>query len=243
MINTLFGLLLAHILTDFVFQTNTMVQQKKEKGWRSSGLVLHSIIAGILATILCFQWNANVWWIGAVTVISHYLIDGVKESLVKGKEIRHPGPFVADQLAHLLVIAGIIFWLYADFPWAELLSETTLSAFLIVFSGILLLYRPSSVIIQQIFQQWKLKIPNDEDHLPEAGKWIGYLERTLIFIFVLVDAYTGVGFLIAAKSILRFSSSSNQRLISEYVLLGTLLSFTAAILIASATRYVLLVMM
>ena len=35
--------------------------------------------------------------------------------------------------------------------------------------------------------------------------WIGFFERFLIFTFILINQYTAIGFLIAAKSVLRFN--------------------------------------
>ena len=45
-----------------------------------------------------------------------------------------------------------------------------------------------------------------------------------------------IGFLVAAKSILRFEEAKKQKL-AEYILIGTLLSFSLAIALASATKW------
>jgi ABC-type proline/glycine betaine transport system permease subunit len=70
-----------------------------------------------------------------------------------------------------------------------------------------------------------------------VGQKIGYVERLLIFIFVLCGSIEAIGFLITAKSILRFSESSKDKQYAEYVLLGTLLSYLLALIVALATRY------
>lgn len=72
---------------------------------------------------------------------------------------------------------------------------------------------------------------------PGGGQKIGYVERLLIFIFVLCGSIEAIGFLITAKSILRFSESSKDKQYAEYVLLGTLLSYLLALIVALATRY------
>jgi hypothetical protein len=46
-----------------------------------------------------------------------------------------------------------------------------------------------------------------------------------------------VGFLIAAKSILRFGSVKDDRALSEYVIIGTLASFGWALIAAYATLW------
>jgi len=55
---------------------------------------------------------------------------------------------------------------------------------------------------------------------------IGYLERVLILTFTLVGSYAAVGFVLAAKSIFRFGelNKSNDRSMTEYVLIGSLVS-------------------
>lgn len=70
--------------------------------------------------------------------------------------------------------------------------------------------------------------------MPRAGEWIGYIERVLILTFVITGNIEAVGFLLAAKSVFRFGDLNKVKeiKITEYVLLGTLASFTIALLIA-----------
>jgi hypothetical protein len=74
--------------------------------------------------------------------------------------------------------------------------------------------------------------------LANGGKLIGQLERALIFLFVYIGQPAGIGFLVAAKSILRFEEAKEQK-IAEYVLIGTLMSFSFAIAISSITMWAL----
>lgn len=55
------------------------------------------------------------------------------------------------------------------------------------------------------------------------------MERWLTIIFVVLGQYEAIGFLLAAKSILRFSETNKGDEKSEYVLTGTLLSLTIAV--------------
>ncbi len=70
---------------------------------------------------------------------------------------------------------------------------------------------------------------NDEHGNFHSGELIGWLERGLILVFVIISQYDAIGFLIAAKSILRFSEASKGDEKSEYVLTGTLLSLATAL--------------
>ena len=71
--------------------------------------------------------------------------------------------------------------------------------------------------------------------LPRGGVMIGLLERGLIFLFVLAGQPSAVGFLIAAKSVLRFDASKRKQKAAEYVIIGTLASFGWALICAYAT--------
>ena len=75
--------------------------------------------------------------------------------------------------------------------------------------------------------------------LQNGGALIGQLERGLIFLLLLTGRPESIGFLIAAKSILRFEESKKLKQ-AEYILIGTLLSFSAAIAISSLTMWAML---
>lgn len=76
---------------------------------------------------------------------------------------------------------------------------------------------------------------------PNGGKVIGQYERLLILIFVLLDAPTAIGFLVAGKSIFRFGdlTDTSSRRAAEYILIGTLMSFTYALVVAYGARFLL----
>lgn len=77
--------------------------------------------------------------------------------------------------------------------------------------------------------------------LENGGYWIGIGERTLIYLFILSGVPAAIGLLVAAKSIFRFGEIKNleQRKLAEYILIGTLMSFTAATLVGVAARLVI----
>lgn len=74
--------------------------------------------------------------------------------------------------------------------------------------------------------------------LRDGGRAIGQLERALIFVFVLIDQFSAIGFLIAAKSVFRFGElrDRSNRMEAEYIIIGTLISFLWAIAAALLTR-------
>jgi hypothetical protein len=66
---------------------------------------------------------------------------------------------------------------------------------------------------------------------------IGQLERSLVFLFLLMGQPGGIGFLVAAKSIFRIAELKDpgERMQAEYIILGTLMSFTLGVATAYGT--------
>ncbi len=229
-----FQLLMAHLLADFFLQSKYMLREKRRQRWKSQQLALHALIAGSLAYLLAAQWQ-NWLLVGVGTAVTHWLIDAIKVQVDKKKTTT---AFIVDQLAHVAVIVTIAAFL-TEFPEGMdgLVNPAQWGAWAVYGAGLLLLFRPSSIFIQFVSDRWADVVGDRADELPNAGAWIGYLERLLIFLFILVGEYAAIGLLIAAKSILRFRDDEKQRLTTEYILLGTLLSFTIAILIGMGTRF------
>jgi len=109
----------------------------------------------------------------------------------------------------------------------------------------LLLTKVSSIIIKQFITQWQPENKNENDaSLAKAGRYIGILERLFVFVFVVTNHWEAIGFLIAAKSVFRFGdlTSSKDRKLTEYILIGTLLSFGLAILIGILYSYAVIML-
>ena len=88
-------------------------------------------------------------------------------------------------------------------------------------------WKPANILIRYILQYCKMVIPADNSNLFHAGKLIGTLERWLILSFLVIGRYEVIGFLIAAKSIIRFGEKDKDQ--TEYFLAGTLLSISIAV--------------
>jgi hypothetical protein len=83
--------------------------------------------------------------------------------------------------------------------------------------------------------------PETKARLGRTSALIGCMERTLIYLFVLADWPDGIGYLLAAKSVLRFSDIRKQREWSyaEYVIAGTFASVAWAFLVVQLVRLAL----
>lgn len=221
----------AHLLGDFLLQNRRMVRHKQQFKARSWMLYLHSILHGILFYLFTAQWSA--WWMALIVVVTHFFIDWWKLSK---KEIT--AYFVIDQVLHITVL--IILWFCVQMNQEEFLNWLQLvlndKILWAVMMGYFLLMWPFSIIIGLVTQRWRLDIiahlESQRSSLAEAGKWIGIFERLLVFTFIITNQFAGIGFLITAKSILRFNETKKEggRKEAEYILIGTLLSFAVAII-------------
>jgi hypothetical protein len=103
----------------------------------------------------------------------------------------------------------------------------------LLFSYILVIWPFSWVISKIMKAKWDEELQGEEgEGLKDAGAWIGSLERVLILTFIFLDHFQAIGFLITAKAIFRFNQlqEDRDRKRTEYVMIGTLLSFSLTIL-------------
>ncbi len=229
MVETLIALLFAHILADFLLQTRWMIAHKRN----FAVLLGHiGIVAGLSYAALGFAGG----WVVLALAGSHLLIDAVK-TYWPGTSLR---AFLLDQGLHLAVILGLAtqfpglyasgIWqdyglLGAPPSWLAAIPEgwvAQLPLFMLLTGGLVLATRAGGFMIGLFMRP--LAVEHAEG-LPRAGAIIGNLERALAYLFILSGQPQNIGFLLAAKSVLRFSSAKEDRSISEYVIIGTLLSF------------------
>ncbi len=226
-------LLLAHLLGDFLLQPFSWVKDKDQKKVASGKLYLHILIHFLL--VFLFVWNLSLWYIPLIIALSHFAIDLAKLYLQTTKTKRLW--FFADQVLHILVILAISF---TTLGWENLAALP--NSIWVYLTGLFLVTFPASISIKTLISVYspKTEIKKDES-LNKAGSYIGILERVLVFVFIVTNHWEGVGFLIAAKSIFRFSNltQSKDRKLTEYILIGTLVSFSFAIFVALASIFFL----
>jgi hypothetical protein len=220
------------------------VAHKKINVWRSKYLWYHGLVTGIVAWVLVWDWH--LWAQIVLLTTSHILIDATK--LLLGKTRKKVGSefylFLLDQLLHVVVLISIWLWIIDGWSRMNMFIKELLPNYgiLLRLFGYLLMIGPVGFVIQFLTRRWANEI-NTQDSLKDAGRWIGILERILILTFVYLNEFGAIGFLITAKSLLRvtdkpFVSDSEQdqpkpfsaRKHTEYVLIGTFLSFAVAII-------------
>ncbi|MFT4655180.1 MAG: hypothetical protein ACJA0G_000165 [Kangiellaceae bacterium] len=230
-------LLLAHIVADFYLQPYSWIMDKVKYKIKSLGLLKHMTVHTVLTFVALYVAGVALYWQFAlallIIIVTHYMIDVWKTYM--GFTTKY---FVMDQLAHLIVLASVSLWLSAaDLAGisAFVKAQFTIQTFTIII-GYLLAYKPLSILIQLLLKPYLQQFEGTEQTnsgLQTAGEYIGGLERFLVITLVMLGQYTSIGFLLAAKSVFRFGDMRRQtdRKLTEYIMLGTLLSFTFALLI------------
>ena len=233
---------MAHLVADFLIQSNNWIRERKDRNFRSGKLYLHVLIVTVLSWV--FLGDPSQWKIPVFIGVTHLLIDIWKsywaDTLLS---------FISDQFAHIMmiVLAILLFTKTGMEGTASAIAEINPVSFWIVLTAFFLASWPSAYFISAAISRWQGEVAekaadSGKDGLPGAGMWIGILERVLILILIFVNQFGAVGFLIAAKSVFRFGSvsDSEDRILAEYILIGTLASFATAIVIGLAARYLLL---
>lgn len=214
-----------------------MVRHKQRLKARSWMLYMHCAIHGILVYLFAPGWN--LWILIPLVMFTHYIIDLWK--LNQSEKVVY---FIIDQFLHLLVLFGL--WCLFVAPpgwlpknWVSVMHSQKAWA---IASGYLLVTFPLSLLMTSATQRWRREAEENSMRssisLNEAGKWIGIFERIMVFTFVVSGHFEGIGFLIAAKSILRFNDikGNEARKEAEYILIGTLMSFSFSIMIGLLVR-------
>lgn len=224
-------LLLAHLIGDFLLQPRSWVIQKESRKALAPQLYYHCAINGVFTALVL--WDRWSWIIGLAAAAIHFAIDTAKIYLQAPQSKTRW--FVADQAMHIvsLTVLGQI-WGGEGFTLGFIFQ---MPEFWIYSASILFLGVAARIIMEVLLANWSTVLPDAKDEsLANAGKYIGILERLLVFVFVVHGRWEAVGFLLAAKSVFRFGdlTQAKDRKLTEYILIGTLLSFGIAILTGMA---------
>ncbi|MBM7071911.1 DUF3307 domain-containing protein [Shewanella sp. 202IG2-18] len=227
----LLALIAIHTVCDFYLQPDSWVEDRFKNKVHSSALLKHITVHFIAFLVFLSVLDFTLKQVISVTVfmaISHYLID-----IWKSYQPRNNLFFIIDQSLHFIVI--LFCWLLLKPENLQAIFETLDKLYSFKNISILLAYllacKPISILMSLGLQKYSAQVDNHLHGLQTAGKWIGYIERCLIITFILINQFTAIGFLLAAKTIFRLGdlSKSKDMKLTEYMMIGTLFSFSAAI--------------
>lgn len=237
------ALYLAHLMTDFVLQSDRLATDKK----RGSVLAYleHGGIHFLAAVLLLGFVVPGLWrslsfysYLIGLTVV-HLGIDWAKIRLVASKKIGDGAvSFLGDQTLHFVTV-GLTAWLIARPPagsltvkmlWLQTNIEKPLLLLVIyvgvIFGGGYLVRILTKPLLKKNVEE---AIGESTNELQNAGMYIGWLERFVVLTSIVLQSPATVGLVLTAKSIARYPELKSVRF-AEYFLIGTLLSVTLGIL-------------
>lgn len=229
---------MAHLLGDFYFQ-NEKIASAKDKSYK--GVLIHSIEYCLTAIFTITPiWSWNLLKVVLILSIMHFIIDSGKYILLIRKIIgKDNKTFIIDQCLHICSIFVVTYFMCVK--GLEIKCLPVVSNFFQVFKwnmenlvrwimAILIIHKPSNILIQNFSQDYRTK----EEKLiikadNKAGRKIGTIERLIMLIFLSVNQYAAIGFVLTAKSIARYDKITKDEKFAEYYLFGTLMSTLCAI--------------
>ena len=221
--------LIAHILSDFYFQSESMAR-KKDKCFK------------YLVKLICTNFENIYLWI---IIFSHFLVDALKYILKKNKIIREHqrNIFIVDQVIHiaiLMIVSYLMIKSGKSYKYNEIVLDIlniigiSIRSIIVLIVQVLLVHKPANIFIVNIMQSYKPinKENNNTENTKKAGRMIGTIERIIMLFFLLIKQYSSVGLVLTAKSIARYNKISEDKEFAEYYLLGTLLSTICVLMIS-----------
>lgn len=243
-------LILAHLLADFVFQSDWVAIKKREK---ISYLFRHAfwvILTYFISTSIFFSYRLVI--IIFVISIAHFFINLCKIKLEKKEKIAEIHLFFLDQLLHFIVILAIYPFLGNIYiqNWAYNLYQSIITyypiflnidliymfKFIIILSGYIFIWNPGSHIVEKTLNNYKIVKPdyksgeiiiNNQKQVANPGELIGKLERVLLLSFILSNNFLVISIIFTAKSVARFSNFKDKDFVNYYII-GTLISLLIA---------------
>jgi Flp pilus assembly pilin Flp len=232
----LIQLIFIYLLTEFVLFPSKWKQRVYNKKHTAPELYFHWSL--YIFFIVFLLDNIDLWPLFLILSITHIAID---LAYLHFKKESNPRFF--DTYFHLLQLFNVIVWVYAVTNFWNLNIKNDLinifdiirhPSMLIIASALIILTIVSWKIMAFIMQKWVKELEDHNEHsLSDAGKYIGMLERFFVFLFIIIGQWQAIGFLLAAKSVFRFGDlkDSKDRKLTEYMLIGTLISFAIATII------------
>jgi len=235
---------LAHLLTDFVFQTHRLVEQKRSGKFFAyfvHGLTHYlSAIALVSLFLAGFGLSLRTHAVILGLTLAHLLLDLAKIHLAQKAFVHDRAVvYVSDQLLHFMSVAFAAWLLTPGLPFAELAAllgtiraiPSRLLFIPIIYVGVIFggghLIR---ALTRPLAKSINLEQPEKGgEPMQNAGLYIGWLERFLLLTALLLQSPGTAGLILAAKAIARYPEFKSEHF-AEYFLIGTLLSFSIAVL-------------
>lgn len=236
------GNLLIRILIALILGLVISKPANKILGERSR---LQFVTRGIITSILTLILTLHLELTGAVS--APYLAITIARHWASIKWQSKKAHFAFLEVV-LMALAAVLAWGLFSPGFDQLRQAICKAVFdykfsLFILGYLAMLWPASSVVkfcLQGIAATTLASSPSDPAG-PDAergGRMIGMFERLIIITLVFLSEYAAIGFLITGKSIIRFAQT-NEKIRSEYVLLGTMVSYAIAILTGALINWLL----
>jgi len=205
---------------------------------RWPGALLHATIH-VAAGCLAVNIGLNRGVIAGIVALGlvHAAIDYVKTRRRRDTWVA----FATDQVLHAVAVVAVAVGLglsRAEIARAagSIVQEPRMYLYLCAYVGVVF---GGGYFVQKVTQPFLELLRADlKPGLPNAGRYIGWLERFLILTFVLAEQETAIGFLLGAKAIVRYPEikEDSKGHFAEYFLIGTLTSVGLALFAGLVVR-------
>lgn len=179
-----------------------------------------------------------------------FLIARVRMRLaVKPPRSRMLAEWELASAACVVLSTGLVLGAFPDLRIAPLIrvpfGPDRLTALTIAAAGLIFVMRGGTHVVRGVLDKSDVlpRLPNDPKHdgsrvdEPEynRGRMIGNLERLLLVVIVMVGSYEALGFIVAAKGLIRVKDFEDRNF-AEYFLVGSLASVLVALTIGLILR-------
>ena len=233
-------ILLAHALTDFVFQPDSLAENKG----KITVLLVHTLIFFVVSAVILLP-DLSYQTVTALVSLAvfHGFIDTLKNRVQKGTAKTHWLFFLGDQALHVLGILGVVFFLDRErfLAWINLLSTCWSDPSLFLFVSFFVVIVFGGGFFTAVLCKGFLGRLSSEKRpgIERAGRYIGILERSLVLTAMLFGKMEFIGYIFAAKSIARYPEMKEGTDFAEYYLIGTLTSISIAFFGGLLLKYLL----
>lgn len=232
--------LCSYLFVDYVF----LPLDRTEKNQKLISVLVGGIIMAGMVYLLFGDWRNFLIPLSAFVI---FIFNRSIQYLIKKKNVTFSFFQLFLWLAFFILAALFIPGVIPSVSTWHAQFEKEYLLVLISLAGLLYSIFPGSQLIGQFLGSFQAEMKktrqgeNPMEGLKQGGKWIGILERVLVYIFVLSGQYAAIGFLVAAKSILRFGEvkETENRMQAEYIIIGTLASILFALVCGLVTSWLL----
>lgn len=253
MLRSFLAIYLGHLLADFPFQTDRLVQQKRRGN--SVAYAIHGVIHYVcMAALLAFLVPGSIFsprtqLAVAGLALVHLVIDFAKIRLTARRSVKDgTWAYLLDQTIHLLAVAAAAYLVTPSGALAALVAawdraRGVRNAVVLVPVVYVLVIFGGGYFVRLLTKSLAEGVGGGSrevttESLQNAGLYIGWLERFLVMTALLLQSPAMIGLIFTAKSIVRYPEFKSERF-AEYFLIGTLLSLSIAILGGAILAHIL----